>query len=171
MLHRDAYRFSVHCSVEPPRREFPQGKVIHRVGCPMPIAMLQYIATEQINRSMARLIFVARDVCVFAGHSLSQRESVQDRQMQSGWVMSGTEKTADVGNKTSLGDLERVVKVRKYEHCRADYMKLAMEPNTMPELRDRWLRIALYYQDLADTEPAHRTPRSETAPKSLHIQS
>ena len=71
--------------------------------------------------------------------------------------MSGAEKKAENGNKTSVGDLERVVKVRKYEHCRADYMKLAMEPKTMPEVRDRWLRIAQYYQDLADTEPAHTT--------------
>jgi len=71
--------------------------------------------------------------------------------------MSSTEKKTDVATKTSVGDLDRVVKVRKYEHCRADYMKLAMEPNTMPEVRDRWLRIAQYYQDLADTEPAHTT--------------
>ena len=71
--------------------------------------------------------------------------------------MSSAEQKADVTNKTSLGDLERVVKVRKYEHSRADYAKLAMEPNTMPEVRDRWLRIAQYYQDLADTEPAHTT--------------
>ena len=71
--------------------------------------------------------------------------------------MSSTEKKTDVATKTSVGDLDRVVKVRKYEHCRADYMKLAMEPNTMPEVRDRWLRIAQYYQDLADTEPVHTT--------------
>ena len=71
--------------------------------------------------------------------------------------MSSAEQKADVTNKTSLGDLERVVKVRKYDHCRAEYTKLAMEPNTMPEVRDRWLRIAQYYQDLADTEPAHTT--------------
>jgi hypothetical protein len=35
--------------------------------------------------------------------------------------MSGAEQKAEAGNKTSLGDLERVVKVRKYDHCRAEY--------------------------------------------------
>ena len=71
--------------------------------------------------------------------------------------MSSAEQKADVTNKTSLGDLERVVKVRKYDHCRAEYTKLAMEPNTMPVVRDRYFRIAQYYQELADTEPAGTT--------------
>jgi hypothetical protein len=71
--------------------------------------------------------------------------------------MSDTEKEAEAGNKTTLGDLERVVKVRKYDHCRAEYMKLAMEPNAMPVVRDRYFRIAQYYQELADTEPAGTT--------------
>jgi hypothetical protein len=71
-----------------------------------------------------------------------------------GGIMSGTEKKAEVGNKTSVGDLERVVKVRKYQHCEAEYAKLAIEPNTMPEVRDRYLRIAQYYRELAETEPA-----------------
>jgi hypothetical protein len=60
----------------------------------------------------------------------------------------------EVGHKTSLGDLERAVKVRKYQHCEAEYSQLAKEPNTMPEVRDRYLRIAQYYRELADTEPA-----------------
>ncbi len=67
--------------------------------------------------------------------------------------MSGAEQKAEVGTKTSVGDLERVVKVRKYQHCQAEYAKLAMEPNTMPEVRNRYLRIAQYYRDLAETEP------------------
>ena len=71
--------------------------------------------------------------------------------------MDSAEKKAEAANKTSLGDLERVVKVRKYDHCRAEYTKLAMEPNTMPEVRDRYFRIAKYYQELADTEPASTT--------------
>jgi hypothetical protein len=79
--------------------------------------------------------------------------------------MSSSETKAEAANKTSRGDLDRVVKVRKYEHCRADYMKLAMESNTMPEVRDRWLRIAQYYQDLADTEPAHRTAAKRDNPE------
>ena len=71
--------------------------------------------------------------------------------------MDSAEKKAEAANKTSLGDLERVVKVRKYQHCGADYAKLAVEPNTMPEVRDRYFRIAKYYQELADTEPASTT--------------
>jgi hypothetical protein len=67
--------------------------------------------------------------------------------------MSDTKKKAEVETKTSVGDLERVVKVRKYDHCRAEYTKLASEPNTMPEVRDRYFRIAQYYKELADTEP------------------
>jgi hypothetical protein len=55
-----------------------------------------------------------------------------------GGVMSDTEKKAEVGTTTSVGDLDRVVKVRKYQHCQAEYAKLAMEPNTMPEVRDRY---------------------------------
>ena len=74
-----------------------------------------------------------------------------------GEAMSGTEKSAEVGTKTSVGDLERIVKVRKYQHCGADYAKLAMEPNTMSEVRNRYLRIAQYYQELAETEPAGAT--------------
>ena len=68
--------------------------------------------------------------------------------------MSDTEKKAEVGTTTSVGDLDRVVKVRKYQHCQAEYAKLAMEPNTMPEVRSRYLRIAQYYSELAETEPA-----------------
>jgi hypothetical protein len=59
----------------------------------------------------------------------------------------------EVGHKTRVEDLERVVKVRKYQHCEAEYSRLAKEPNTMPEVRDRYLRIANYYRELADTEP------------------
>jgi hypothetical protein len=55
---------------------------------------------------------------------------------------------------TSVNDLDRVVKVRKYQHCEAEYLKLANEPNIMPQVRNRYLRIAQYYRELADTEPA-----------------
>jgi hypothetical protein len=58
-----------------------------------------------------------------------------------------------IGLAQILEDLERVVKMRKYQHCEAKYSRLAKEPNTMPEVRDRYLRIARYYRDLADTEP------------------
>ena len=56
-------------------------------------------------------------------------------------------------NKAPVDDLERLVRVRKYQHCEAEYSKLANEPNTMPKVRDRYLRIAQYYRELADTEP------------------
>ena len=59
----------------------------------------------------------------------------------------------EVRHKTRVEDLERVVKMRKYQHCEAEYSRLAKEPNTMPEVRDRYLRIAQYYRELADTEP------------------
>jgi hypothetical protein len=59
-----------------------------------------------------------------------------------------------VAHKTPVEELERLVKVRKYQHCEAEYSKLANEPNTMPAVRDRYLRIAQYYRELADTEPA-----------------
>jgi hypothetical protein len=58
----------------------------------------------------------------------------------------------EVGHKTSVEDLERVVKMRKYQHCEAEYSRLAKEPNK--KVRDRYLRIAQYYRELADTEPA-----------------
>ena len=55
-----------------------------------------------------------------------------------------------------MEDLERLVRVRKYRHCEAEYSQLAKEPNTMPEVRDRYLRIAQYYRELAETEPLAR---------------
>ena len=70
-----------------------------------------------------------------------------------GWSWTvGTERN-EVGHKTRVEDLERVVKMRKYQHCEAEYSRLAKEPNTMPKVRDRYLRIAQYYRELADTEP------------------
>ena len=53
---------------------------------------------------------------------------------------------------TKVEDLDRVVRVRKYQHCAAEYLKLAKEPNTMQVVADRYLRIAAYYSELADNE-------------------
>jgi hypothetical protein len=58
-----------------------------------------------------------------------------------------------IAEKTPVEDLERLVRVRKYQHCEAEYSKLANEPSTMSQVRDRYLRIARYYRELADTEP------------------
>lgn len=68
--------------------------------------------------------------------------------------MDAGEGKNEVAHKTRVEDLERVVKVRKYQHCEAEYSRLAKEPNTMPEVRERYLRIAQYYRELAETEPA-----------------
>ena len=61
--------------------------------------------------------------------------------------MDGEDGKNEVGRKTRVEDLERVVKMRKYQHCEAEYSRLAKEPNTMPEVRNRYLRIAQYYRD------------------------
>ncbi len=68
--------------------------------------------------------------------------------------MDSEDRKNEVGDKTRVEDLARVVKVRKYQHCEAEYSRLAKEPNTTPQVRDRYLRIAQYYRELADTEPA-----------------
>jgi hypothetical protein len=81
--------------------------------------------------------------------------------------MDGADRKNDVGQKTRLEDLERVVKVRKYQHCEAEYSRLAKERNTMPEVRNRYLRIAQYYRELAETEPAGtRAAKRETVESS-----
>ena len=77
--------------------------------------------------------------------------------------MDGGDRKNEV-HKTRVEDLERVVKVRKYQHCEAEYSQLAKEPNTIPEVRDRYLRIAQYYRELAETEPAGtRTSKRDDA--------
>jgi hypothetical protein len=119
----------------------------------MPDADARMQCYQQIIRAW-RDDLVARDTehVGFAGNSSAA--DFEFRKRRAGWVMSGAEQKAELRNKTSLGDLERVVKARKYEHCRAEYTKLAMEPNTMPQVRDRYLRIAQYYRELEETEPA-----------------
>jgi hypothetical protein len=81
--------------------------------------------------------------------------------------MDSAETKHEVGHKTRFEDLERVVKIRKYQHCGAEYAKLATEPNTIPEVRDRYLRIAQYYRELAETEPVGaRAAKRETVESS-----
>jgi hypothetical protein len=62
---------------------------------------------------------------------------------------------------TEVEDLERVVTVRKYRHCAAEYLKLAKEPDTMQVVADRYLRIAAYYSELADNEDTEDTNEGE----------
>ena len=68
-----------------------------------------------------------------------------------------------VAHKTPVEELERLVKVRKYQHCEAEYSKLANEPNTMPAVRDRYLRIAQLSR-----AGGHRTCRSESCEVSQY---
>jgi hypothetical protein len=63
----------------------------------------------------------------------------------------------DQSGLTKVEDLEHVVRVRKYRHCAAEYLKLAKEPNTMQVVADRYLRIAAYYSELADNEDTEDT--------------
>ena len=117
--------------------------------------MLEYSVTEQIKYEPP-----AHDLHWAVPQALGRRIALLGHASSAnvfGLVMESAEKKAEAGKKTSLGDLERLVKVRKYDHCRAEYTKLAMEPNTMQVVRDRYFRIAQYYQELADTEPAGTT--------------
>ena len=42
--------------------------------------------------------------------------------------MDNEDRKNQVAHKTSVEELERLVKVRKYQHCEAEYSKLANEP-------------------------------------------
>jgi hypothetical protein len=118
--------------------------------------MVEYRVAEQIKYEHP-----AHD-SVDGTQALGRRDDMRVRQTYSELIMDSAEKKTEAGNKTSLGDLERVVKVRKYQHCEAQYLQLAKEPNTMPEVRDRYVRIAHYYRELAETEPATiRAPREK----------
>ena len=46
------------------------------------------------------------------------------------------------------------MRARKYRFCAAEYSHLAEDPNNMPKVRDRYLKIAQYYRELAEAEAA-----------------
>jgi hypothetical protein len=52
----------------------------------------------------------------------------------------------------TVEDLQRVVRARKYRFCAAEYSQLAEGANNMPKVRDRYLKIAQYYRELAEAE-------------------
>ena len=54
----------------------------------------------------------------------------------------------------TVEDLQRVVRARKYRFCAAEYSQLAEGANNMPKVRDRYLKIAQYYRELAEAEGA-----------------
>lgn len=54
----------------------------------------------------------------------------------------------------TVEDLQRVVRARKYRFCVAEYSQLAEGASNMPEVRERYLKIAQYYRELADAEGA-----------------
>ncbi len=54
----------------------------------------------------------------------------------------------------TVEDLQRVVRARKYRFCAAEYSQLAEGANNMPQVRNRYLKIAQYYRELADAEGA-----------------
>ncbi len=68
--------------------------------------------------------------------------------------MDNADRKNDFARKATVEDLERVVRIRKYRHCAAEYEQLAGGANTLPEVRNRYLRIAEYYRELADAEAA-----------------
>lgn len=72
----------------------------------------------------------------------------------------------------TVEDLQRVVRARKYRFCAAEYSQLAEGENDMPKVRDRYLKIAQYYRELAEAEAAgsagsedpEAAPRGPAAP-------
>jgi hypothetical protein len=54
----------------------------------------------------------------------------------------------------TVEDLQRVVRARKYRFCAAEYSQFAEGANVMPDVRNRYLKIAQYYRELADAEGA-----------------
>ena len=66
----------------------------------------------------------------------------------------------------TVDDLQRVVRARTYRFCAAEYSQLAEGATNMPEVRNRYLKIAQYYRELADAEGAgfedNETPEAAT---------
>ena len=54
----------------------------------------------------------------------------------------------------TVDDLQRVVRARRYRFCAAEYSQLAEGATNMPEVRNRYLKIAQYYRELAEAEEA-----------------
>lgn len=68
--------------------------------------------------------------------------------------MENNERKNNAAHGATVEDLQRVVRARKYRFCVAEYSQLAEGENIMPAVRDRYLKIAQYYRELAETEEA-----------------
>jgi len=80
--------------------------------------------------------------------------------------MENGERKNNAAHGATVEDLQRVVRARKYRFCVAEYSQLAEGANIMPAVRDRYLKIAQYYRELADAEGAgiedNETPEAAT---------
>jgi len=66
----------------------------------------------------------------------------------------------------TVDDLQRVVRARKYRFCAAEYSQLAEGATNMPEVRNRYLKIAQYYRERRRRRRGfrgQRNPRSRNA--------
>ena len=68
--------------------------------------------------------------------------------------MDNAERKNNAAHGATVEDLQRVVRARKYRFCAAEYSQLAEGANVMPDVRNRYLKIAQYYRELADAEGA-----------------
>jgi len=68
--------------------------------------------------------------------------------------MDNAERKNNAARGATVEDLQRVVRARKYRFCVAEYSQLAEGANVMPAVRDRYLKIAQYYRELAEAEEA-----------------
>jgi hypothetical protein len=66
--------------------------------------------------------------------------------------MENGERKNNAAHGATVEDLQRVVRARKYRFCVAEYSQLAEGENIMPAVRDRYLKIAQYYRELAEAE-------------------
>ena len=67
--------------------------------------------------------------------------------------MENNERKNNAAHGATVEDLQRVVRARKYRFCVAEYSQLA-EGAILPAVRDRYLKIAQYYRELAEAEEA-----------------
>ena len=77
--------------------------------------------------------------------------------------MENDERKNNAAHGATVEDLQRVVRARKYRFCVAEYSQLAEGANIMPEVRDRYLKIAQYYRELAQSEEAGSGETESTA--------
>ncbi len=103
--------------------------------------MLECCVTARDRAGLAMVVrgrpfsFRAKTERVEAERPWSWSRAACKHRARSGLVMDSEDRKNNVGDKTRVEDLERVVKVRKYQHCEAEYSRLAKEPNTMPQAR------------------------------------